>query len=56
MKTNLPKNEQEDKNNKLKRPTKAEEEMVDETIEESFPASDSPAWYAGKDKVKKTPR
>lgn len=26
-----------------------DDEIIDETLEETFPASDSPSWYAGKD-------
>lgn len=38
---------------KTKQNSTPDEELVDETLEETFPASDAPAWYAGKDKDKK---
>lgn len=27
-----------------------EDAMIDQTLEDTFPASDPPAWYGGKDK------
>lgn len=50
MKNQTP-NADSDKN-EIITPTKKEEKIVDETLKETFPASDAPAWYAGKDKVK----
>ncbi|MGQ3890128.1 hypothetical protein ACQUW5_14000 [Legionella sp. CNM-1927-20] len=29
---------------------KSVEKMVDETLKDTFPASDAPSWYGGKDK------
>lgn len=37
------------KENKKKKQAQ-EDAMVDQTLEDSFPASDPPAWYGGKDK------
>ncbi|STX28833.1 Uncharacterised protein [Legionella beliardensis] len=31
---------------------KAIEKKVDETLKETFPASDAPSWYGGKDRKK----
>ncbi|WP_419420427.1 hypothetical protein ACNVED_03765 [Legionella sp. D16C41] len=31
---------------------KTAEEIIDETLEETFPASDAPSWYGGKDSKK----
>ncbi|STX51410.1 Uncharacterised protein [Legionella busanensis] len=28
---------------------KSDEEIIDETLKETFPASDAPSWYGGKD-------
>ncbi|WP_131781604.1 hypothetical protein [Legionella gresilensis] len=42
------KDNQQSKKNDLNS-KKSEEEIIDETLIETFPASDSPSWYGGKD-------
>ncbi|MGQ3888273.1 hypothetical protein ACQUW5_04460 [Legionella sp. CNM-1927-20] len=34
---------------------KSDEDIIDETLKETFPASDAPSWYGGKDIKKVTP-
>lgn len=47
--------DQEDQVKESSKSKKSQQEaMIDETLEDTFPASDSPAWYGGKDIPKPT--